>query len=69
MVKAVKKPSTKKVVSPTSILEKPNMVHAMAYFPYLIGPIAMYFLGQTDKKAAMHHIKYAVIIAVFVIVA
>lgn len=46
----------------SDILEKPNMVHALAYIPYLIGPIVMFFLSKTDKKNLMHHIKYAVII-------
>jgi len=69
MTKAAKKVTTKVVVEQPSILERPNLVHAMAYFPYLIGAIAMYFLGQTDKKAAMHHIKYSVIMAIIVIIA
>ena len=50
--------------SAPSILDQANMVHAMAYFPYFIGAIAMYFLGNTDKKQAMHHIKYSAILAV-----
>ena len=58
--------SDKKVSSPVStpsILDQANMVHAMAYFPYFIGAVAMYFLGNTDKKQAMHHIKYSAMIA------
>ena len=46
-----------------SILDQANMVHALAYIPYFIGAVAMYFLGNTDKKQAMHHIKYSAMIA------
>jgi len=67
MVKATKK-TTKQVVNSMGVLENENMVHALAYFPFFIGPIAMYFLGKTNKKKAMHHIKYAALIAVAVFV-
>lgn len=46
-----------------SILDQANMVHALAYIPYFIGAVAMYFLGNTDKKQALHHIKYSAMIA------
>ncbi len=45
-----------------------HKVHALAYFPYLIGPIVAYFFGNTDKKKAMHHIKYAALMAVGAII-
>ncbi len=62
MSKSEKKWATP-AVSQGGILEKANMVHAMSYFPYFIGAVAMYFLGNTDKKAALHHIKYSAIVA------
>jgi len=65
MPKTTKKTS-KDVVNAVWILEHPNTVHALSYFPFFIWPIAMYFLGKTDKKKAMHHIKYALLIAVAV---
>jgi amino acid transporter len=46
-----------------SLLDQPNMVHAMSYFPYFIGAVGMYLLWNTDKKQALHHIKYSAIIA------
>lgn len=62
MDKKTTKPAKKNLAN--DILEKPNMVHALAYIPYLIGPIVMFFLSKTDKKKLMHHIKYAAIIFV-----
>lgn len=47
-----------------SILDQANMVHALSYIPFFIGAIAMYFLGNTDKKAAMHHIKYSLMLSI-----
>jgi len=67
MTKQAKK-STKKIVESVGILENANMVHALAYLPYFIGPIAMYFLGKSNKKATMHHIKYAILMAIGVVV-
>jgi len=67
MPKATKK-STKQIVESVGFLDNANAVHALAYFPYFIGPIAMFFLGKTDKKKAMHHIMRAAIIAVVVVV-
>ena len=46
MTKQAKK-STKKIVESVGVLENANMVHALAYFPYFVGPIAMYFLGKS----------------------
>jgi uncharacterized membrane protein len=65
MVKATKKTAPKKAapVSPADLLENANIVHALAYVPYLIGAVAMYFLGKSDKKSAMHHITYSALIA------
>ena len=51
-----------------SILDEANLVHAMSYIPYGVGALAMYFLGNTEKKAALHHIKYSAMIAVAAIV-
>ena len=51
-------------IAKASILEKPNMVHALAYIPYFIWAVAMFFLAKTNKKIAMHHIKYSGIIAI-----
>lgn len=67
MAKATKKVTTKKSTTTKqqgSFLENPSIVHACIYFPFFIGPIAMYFLGNTDKKKAMHHIKYSVLMAI-----
>ncbi len=71
MTKATKKPAAKKSATATSgnILENANIVHALSYVPYFIGAVAMYFFGQSNKKAAMHHIKYSVILAVAAIIA
>jgi uncharacterized membrane protein len=72
MVKETKTKATPKTKvsasAATSFLENANTVHAIAYVPYLIGAIAMYFLGKSDKKAAMHHIIYSAILAVVAIV-
>jgi len=62
MPKATKK-TAKDVVNAAWVLEDANIVHALTYFPFFIGPIAMYILGKTDKKKAMHHIKYALLMA------
>jgi len=62
MVKKVK--SKVGVDTELSFLLKQNIVHALAYFPYGIGAISMYFLGRTNKEAAMHHIKYSALIAI-----
>lgn len=63
---APKKTTTKKAAAPVDVpfLENPNIVHALSYFPYFIGAVAMFFLGRSDKKAAMHHIKYSGLLAV-----
>jgi len=76
MPKETKKSATKKVApkkvaankNEVSLLLQQNIVHALAYFPYLIGAVSMYFLGRTNKKAAMHHIVYSWIIWVAAIV-
>lgn len=70
MAKATKKPAAKKAAPAKSgnILENENIVHALSYVPYFIGAVAMYFLGGSDKKAAMHHIKYSALIAAAVII-
>lgn len=68
MAKATKKTTTKANTAPESMLEKSNVVNALSYFPYLIGAIAMYFLGESNKKEAMHHISYSAIMGVAVIV-
>ena len=70
MVKQTKKTTktTKQIVDSVGVLEDANLVHALSYFPFFIGPVAMYFLGKTDKKKAMHHIKYALLIAIAVCV-
>ncbi len=67
MAKSTKK-TTKNVVDSMGVLNNANMVHALSYFPFFIWPVAMYFLGKSDKKKAMHHIKYALLIAVAVCV-
>lgn len=69
-------PKTTKKVSPkvevesneVSLLMQQNVVHALAYFPYLIGAVSMHFLWRTNKQAANHHITYSWIIAVAAIV-
>ena len=67
--KATKSPSKKAVAKKeVTFLENANIVHALAYFPYLIGAISMYFLGKTNKKAAMHHIKYSAMLALVALV-
>jgi len=67
MAKATKKTS-KQIVDSVGILWEANVVHALSYFPFFIWPVAMYFLGKTDKKKAMHHIKYALLMAVGVVI-
>lgn len=64
--KTMKKPSASvsKTADYLHFFDDAHKVHAFAYFPYFIGPIVAYFFGNTDKKKAMHHIKYAVIMAV-----
>jgi hypothetical protein len=32
------------VAQKKSLLDQPNMVHAMSYFPYFIGAVGMYLL-------------------------
>ncbi len=61
MVKTDKKAPKK---TGSNILEQANMVHALAYIPYGVWAIAMFFLALSDKNKAMHHIKYSGIIAV-----
>lgn len=69
MAKATKKTTVKKTAGNTSdFLENANIVHALSYFPYFIGAVAMYFLGKTDKKATMHHIKYSALLAAGVVI-
>lgn len=68
MAKAPKKATAKKTSTPGNLLENANVVHALSYFPYLIGAIGMYFLGQSNKKEAMHHISYSAIMGAIVIV-
>lgn len=68
MPKTTKKAAPKKSASSetsgnATFLENANIVHALAYFPYFIGAIAMFFLGKTDKKALLHHVKYSLILA------
>lgn len=63
MAKQAKK-TTKQIVDSVGVLDNANMVHALSYIPFFIGPVLMYFLGKSDKKKAMHHIKYAFLIAV-----
>jgi len=67
MPKQAKK-TTKQVVDSLWILDNANVVHTLSYIPYLVGPVAMYFLGKTDKKKTMHHISYSAIIAVAAII-
>lgn len=68
MAKTTKKVA-KKVAATGEFLEKANNVHALAYVPYFVGAAVMYFLGKSDKKAAMHHIKYSAILAgIFLII-
>ncbi len=68
MAKQAKK-SAKKIVESVGVLQNANIVHALSYLPFFVGAVSMYFLGKTDKKAAMHHIKYSVLMAVIVIIA
>lgn len=67
MPKTTKK-TTKDVVWAMWVLEDANTVHALSYFPFFIGPVAMYFLWKTDKKKALRHIKYSLIMAGAVVV-
>lgn len=62
MPKQTKK-TAKQIADSVGVLDNANMVHALSYFPFFIGPVAMYFLGNTNKKKAMHHITYAFLIA------
>lgn len=50
-------------VEKASPLETQNIVHALAYFPYFIGAIGMFFLAKTEKKALLHHVKYSAFLA------
>lgn len=61
MPKTTKKVSAKVEVetNEVSLLMQQNVVHALAYFPYLIGAVSMHFLGRTNKQAAKHHIMYS----------
>lgn len=71
MAKTTKKTSTKKSSSPevyANLLDNPSVVHAFAYFPYFIGAVAMYFFGNSDKKAALHHIKYSFLLSLSVVI-
>lgn len=71
MAKTVKKTTAKKGAASKAYstpLENPSIVHALAYFPYFIGAVAMYFFGDSDKKAALHHIKYSFILSVAVLI-
>lgn len=52
------------VESQKNILDQANLVHALSYIPFFLGPIAMYFLANTDKKQALHHIKYSLMLAI-----
>lgn len=61
------KKSVETLASSTSILENKNIVNALAYFPYFIGAVLMYFLAA-DKKSAMHHIKYSALMATIVVI-
>ena len=47
-----------------AFLEKQSNVHAIAYIPYFIGAALAFFLGKTDKKMIMHHVKYSLILSV-----
>lgn len=64
--KATKK-TAKEITAAVWVLDNENMVHALSYFPFFIGPIAMYFLGNTNNVLKMHHIKYATIMAIAVL--
>ena len=70
MPKSTKKVSAKVEVetNEVSLLMQQNVVHALAYFPYLIGVVSMHFLWRTNKQAAKHHIMYSLIIAVAAII-
>ncbi len=66
MVKETKK--TPANAATGSILEQANIVHALSYIPYFIGPVLMFFLAKSDKKASMHHVKYSALIAIAAVV-
>lgn len=69
MAKTTKKTTkTPKVTNPASILEQENLMHALSYFPYFLGAAFVFFLGKTDKKKALHHIKYSLLISVAVVI-
>jgi len=51
-----------------SFLQKQNIVHALAYFPFFVGAISMYALAKTNKEALMHHVKYSLILSVFAVI-
>lgn len=69
MAKATKKATTAKSTSTAdSFLEQENTVHALSYFPYGIGALAMFLLGKSDKKKLMHHVKYSALIAIAVFI-
>ena len=65
MAKTTKKAPKKSTAKTGSndFLENANMVHALSYFPYFIGAVSMYFLGKSDKKKSLHHIKYSAMLA------
>jgi len=44
-----------------------STTHALTYFPYLIGPIAMFLLASTHKKKLFVHIKYSSFFAIVAI--
>jgi len=69
MPKTTKKTQSKAHIDAwISMLEKQNIVHALAYVPYFIWAIAMLVLWKTNKQAAMHHIKYSALIALAVFI-
>jgi len=70
MAKTSKKTTKEKVksVASGSILEEQNLMHAASYFPYLIGAIFVFFLWKSDKKKALHHVKYSAILAIGAII-
>ncbi len=51
-----------------SFLNKQNIVHALAYFPFFVGAISMYFLAQTNKEALLHHVKYSLLLSVGILI-
>jgi len=63
MAKTTKKSAKDKAVTSGNILEQANVMHAVSYFPYFIGAAAVFFLGKSDKKKALHHIKYSALLA------